>query len=398
MEDKSHPELCQAIADRIQVSQRITFSEFMELALYHPQHGYYSRQCQQIGGGGGDFFTSPHLGSEFGELIAVQLVEMWERLDQPTPFTVVEMGAGQGLLAQDILGYLAQQAPTCFAATVYWIVEQAPALIQAQQRLLQPWRDRGCQIEWRSWEHMAQDSVTGVFLSNELVDALPVHRVRFDGGQLQEIYVTQQDGKWLELYDRPSTPALATYFENLGIDLTRPEYQDNYCTEVNLAAIAWLQRVASCLRQGFILTIDYGYPADRYYNRVRSQGTLQCYFQHQHHNDPYLHVGNQDITSHVDFTTLEQQGEQLGLTTVGRTQQAMFLMALGLGDRLTALSQSTTTDPQKINQILRRRDALHLLVNPMNLGNFGVLIQSKGLAQEIQKLPLKGLTIPAFGM
>jgi SAM-dependent MidA family methyltransferase len=397
MEDRSHPELCQAIVERIHASQQIPFYDFMELALYHPQHGYYSRQAQQIGGEGGDFFTSPHLGADFGELLAVQLVEMWQLLDRPNPFTLVEMGAGQGLLATDVLRYLMDHEPDCGVAIVYCIVEKAEALIQAQRRQLRPWLDRGCQIEWRSWDQISQDSITGVFFSNELVDAFPVHQIRVEQGRLQEVYVTRQDGQWVERFDQPSTPALLTYFENLGIDLTRPDFEDGYRSEVNLAAIAWLQTVADRLRRGFVLTIDYGYPAERYYSRVRSQGTLQCYFQHRYHNNPYIHVGNQDITAHVDFTTLEQQGERCGLTTVGRTQQAMFLMALGWGDRLTALSQSLTTDPQGMNELLRRREALHLLVNPMHLGNFGVLVQSKGLDAATQKKQLRGLTIPEFG-
>ena len=135
--------------------------------------------------------------------------------------------------------------------------------------------------------------------------------------------------------------------------------------------------------------LDYGYTADRYYNPMRSQGTLQCYYQHAYHNDPYINIGNQDITAHVDFTALEHQGESLGLHTVGFIQQGMFLMALGLGSRIAAISNISSGD---IQSLLRRRQNLHQLIDPMGLGKFGVLIQSHGLTPEEQKIGLIGLS------
>jgi SAM-dependent MidA family methyltransferase len=169
---------------------------------------------------------------------------------------------------------------------------------------------------------------------------------------------------------------------------------------VNLAASDWLSPVAKRLKRGFVLTIDYGYSADRYYLPSRHQGTLQCYYRHRHHNDPYIHVGQQDITAHVNFTALERQGEAFGLQQVGFTQQGLFLMALGLGDRIAALSSADTARGQEIAgakdlvAIMQRRQALHQLFDPMGLGNFGVLVQSKGLTAEEQQKPLKGLSVP----
>ena len=159
---------------------------------------------------------------------------------------------------------------------------------------------------------------------------------------------------------------------------------------MNLAALDWIATVADRLRQGYLLTIDYGYAADRYYSHNRSQGTLQCYYQHAHHSDPYVAIGQQDITAHVDFTALEKQGERCGLQKIGFTPQGLFLMALGLGDRIAALSQSNVDQP--LPDILRRREALHALINPMGVGNFGVLVQAKGLSQVALRSPLKGLT------
>jgi SAM-dependent MidA family methyltransferase len=311
---------------------RITFAEFMNSALYHPLFGYYAKNPRM--GALGDFFTSPHLGVDFGELLAEQLAEMWQNLGRPAPFTLLEMGAGQGLLADDVLSQLQRCHPECWAVVDYQIVEIAPALVQEQQKRLQKWLAAGVQINWRELSAFLPESVVGCVFSNELVDALPIHQVVIHQGELQEIYVTvptdEFDGQFIELVDAPSTPRLAAYFDHIGIDLDAAHYADGYRTEVNLAAIEWLTTVAEKLHRGYVLTIDYGYPAHRYYHPARSQGTLQCYYQHCHHNDPYIHVGAQDITAHVNFTALERQGERCGLMPLGFTQQGLFLMALGL--------------------------------------------------------------------
>jgi SAM-dependent MidA family methyltransferase len=186
----------------------------------------------------------------------------------------------------------------------------------------------------------------------------------------------------------------------VGIDLMSGNYPDGYRSEVNLAALDWLNSVANKLQRGFLLTIDYGYPAQRYYQPARHQGTLQCYYRHRHHDDPYLYVGHQDITAHVDFTALERQGELCGLRQVGFTQQGLFLMALGLGDRIAALSSpgeargEAIAGAQDVMTIMRRREVLHQLMNPMGLGGFGVLVQSKGLTAEEEQQTLKGLSMP----
>ncbi len=368
---------------------RISFAEYMEMALYHPHYGYYAANHGKIGAHG-DFLTSPHLAVDFGELLAEQFAEMWQVLGQPQPFTLVEIGAGQGLLATDVLSGLQRQHPDCFAALEYVIVEKSAALITEQQQRLKSWQS-GVKIEWRSLDETPADSITGCVFSNELIDAFPVHLVTLTDRKLQEIYVTAQPNGFAEVIDQPSTSRLTDYFDLNGIDLFSPNYSDGYRTEVNLAALDWLGLVSDRLQRGYILTIDYGYAATRYYNSRRSQGTLQCYYQHSHHNNPYIHVGQQDITAHVDFTALERQGDRCGLKTLGFTQQGLFLMALGLGDRLTALSQSDAKNAQDIQQVILRRDALHQLMNPMGLGNFGVLIQSKGLTKQEAERTLIGL-------
>jgi len=386
--------------------KRINFAEYMDLVLYHPEQGYYATGAVNIGSEG-DFFTSPHLANDFGELLAEQFAQMWEILGQPTPFTLVEMGAGQGLLAGDVLRYLYRQHPECFESLEYIIIEKASGLIAQQQQLLKNLNLPNTQlpIRWCSLEQIPEESITGCFFSNELVDALPVHQVVIEEGKLQEIYVTTSITSdniinFVEVIDTLSTSQLSEYFEFVEIDLiSSGAYPNGYRTEVNLAALDWLKRVANRLRRGFLLTIDYGYPAARYYQPSRHQGTLQCYWHHQHHDNPYIYVGHQDITAHVDFTALERQGELCGLQRVGFTQQGLFLMALGLGDRITALSSYNSTrgqakaNAQDVMKIMQRREVLHQLINPMGLGGFGVLIQSQGLTVE-EGQALKGLNVP----
>ncbi|MGB6016063.1 MAG: class I SAM-dependent methyltransferase [Nodosilinea sp.] len=387
------PLLYEVLRDRIHQSphQRISFAEFMALALYHPQGGYYTSQ-DAILGFEGDFVTSAHLGHDFGELLAIQFAEIWAHLERPDPFALVEMGAGQGLIAAEVLGTLQHHFPDCFAALSYQIAEKSGQMRAIQTDRLSPWAGR---VTWVELDTLPDDSITGCFFSNELVDALPVHQVVVTESGLQEIYVTLGSGAestLQEVVDVPSTPRLADYFAFVGVDLADPQYAPGYRTEVHLAALDWMKTVAAKLHQGYVLTVDYGYPASRYYSRARNQGTLQCYYRHAHHDNPYSHLGRQDITAHVNFTALEHQGEQCGLETLGATQQGMFLMALGLGDRLAALGQIQANDPATVNLAIQRRDRLHQLINPMGLGNFVVLVQGKRLSAEAKTL--KGLTIP----
>lgn len=414
----------------------------MDLALYHPQWGYYTNRRSPIGARG-DFVTSPHMGADFGELLAKQFVDIWNRLGQPHPFHLVEMGAGQGLIVRDVLNYLHRHHFNCFEALNYLIVEKSAALIAEQKRqlsLLPSLAEAQTRLHWVQWQDIAAASITGCFFSNELVDALPVHQVIVEESVLKEIYVTLehldsvsqvmdkgQDGaesevipQFTETVGALSTPDLQDYFTQLQIDLRSDAYPEGYRTEVNLNALDWVKTVSQRLRRGYVLTIDYGYPAHRLYNPARTEGTLQCYYRHAHHSDPYIHVGQQDMTAHVDFTTLEQRGAQAGLQFLGMTPQAMFLMALGLGDRIAALSyvqvesslaqdriESENSDsstsascdkskPMSINDVLRRREALHALMNPLGMGNFQVLLQGKGLSSEEQARPLQGFDIPPF--
>jgi SAM-dependent MidA family methyltransferase len=363
-----HVELLVLLTDRLQATGHLTFAEYMELALYAPGLGYYERSEQRIGGRGADFYTSPHLGADFGEILALQIAELWQKMGRPEQFMVVEMGAGQGLIARDILAYWQRHQPALYELVDYVIIETAAAMIAEQQRLLQ-----GLPVRWTTWKALPDNGVRGCFLSNELIDALPVHQVMVQQGKLQEIYVTQVDGMLQEMVAPLSTPALADYFTALNIDLV--SYGEGYRTEVNLAAREWLQQVAKKLQAGYVLSIDYGYSAERYYNPMRNRGTLQCYYQHHYHDDPYIHIGDQDITAHVDFTTVERWGQELGLQSLGLTKQGMFLMAWDWGDRLSTVTQFSS-DPMVV---IERRVGLQRAIDPTGLGGFWVLLQGKGV-------------------
>jgi SAM-dependent MidA family methyltransferase len=400
----SNPELCALICERIAASpqQRITFAEYMDLALYHPQHGYYNSDRPSIGKQG-DFITSPHWSADFAEVLAEQFVEMWQILvsgaleeDRPFNFAIVEMGAGRGTFAANVLQYLQRQHPDLFKTLTYIIVEISP-ILQAEQR--QRLSKIKC-VKWCNWDEIVNNSIVGCFFSNELVDALPVHQFIVEEGQIREIYVAaetpkneQKEINFIEVVGEVSTPKIAEYLNLVSIDLSASVYGDGYRSEVNLAALDWMSTVAQKLERGYLLTIDYGHPAHRYYNPRRREGTLQCYYLHRYHNNPYINVGRQDLTAHVNFTALERQGELCGLDVVGFTQQALFLMVLGLGDRIASLS---TNDAEALDlaTFLRRREALHQLIDPMGLGGFGVLVQSKGLREEEKGRILKGLMVP----
>ncbi|MEM7760752.1 MAG: class I SAM-dependent methyltransferase [Cyanobacteria bacterium P01_A01_bin.40] len=366
--------------------KRITFAQYMHTVLYEQNFGYYNYGVVDIGSQG-DFFTSSSLGKDFGELLAIQLSEMWHYLGCPNPFQVVEIGAGNGELAQDILNFWhhsEQQA--LIEAIAYTIVEQSPVLLKQQQQRLESFSN--LRLTWKTLAEISDSSIEGCIISNELVDAFPVHLITKQDHRLQEVYLTIEDGKLTEIIDDLSTEKLAQYFNLIEVDLLQSEFPDGYRTEVNLQALDWIRAVASKIKRGYVLTIDYGYPAERYYRPSRSQGTLQCYYQHRHHNNPYVNLGNQDLTAHVDFTALQRQGELVNLHTIGFTQQGLFLMALGLGDRLNELSNGKFA----ISEIFKRRNALHQLIDPTGLGGFGVLIQGKNLTAS--EKTLQGLVIP----
>ncbi|MGQ9571839.1 MAG: class I SAM-dependent methyltransferase [Dehalococcoidia bacterium] len=365
-------ELKDAITREIAAQGRITFRRFMALALYHPQHGYYCSPRQRMGRHG-DYLTSPEVHPIFGSLVAKQLCQMWQAMGQPQPFAVVEMGAGSGLLARDILRWARRQAPEFFQALEYCLVEVNEWLVEDQRRLLCQVDESLAKVSWLpSLDAIAAESVSGCFLSNELVDSFPVHRVTVRDGQLYEVYVEWQDGRFVESLGPPSTPLLQKYFRRMGL------LPGEGCTaEVNLEALEWMRAVARALGRGFVLTFDYGYPAAELYAPWRKDGTLLCFYRHNPSTDPYARLGRQDMTSHVDFTSLVQAGREHGLEPLGLTSQSRFLMALGIAGGLEHRGAGELT----LEEHYARRRAVTELIDPAGLGRIKVLVQAKGVGQ-----------------
>ncbi|MEW6682702.1 MAG: SAM-dependent methyltransferase [Nitrospirota bacterium] len=358
------PEVLALIRDEIARRGAITFARFMELALYAPGAGYYMRDAERIGPRG-DYYTSSNLHPLFGELIAKQLVQMAERLG-PLPVTFIEQGAGRGALAFDIVHALVHA--THLPAWRYLIVERSPAMIARQRLLLEPVLASG-RVEWA--DGLPTEPLDGCVLSNELVDAFPVHRVVQKDGRLQEIFVDAAGEGVAERVDTPSTPALAAYLDRVGVTLDEGQQ-----AEINLAAIDWMRAVGRSLRRGFVLTIDYGYPADELYDSSRRRGTLLAYHQHRAGEAFFERIGRQDLTAHVDFTTLAWAGRGADLEVEGFADQTSFLLGLGAHDAAERLLAAATDAAERERTLASIRG----LLDPHDMGRlFKVLIQRKGV-------------------
>ena len=371
--------LRQIIADEIRAQGPFTFARFMEICLYHPQYGYYSsgRACR---GREGDYYTSPTVHPIFGALLGKQVAQMW-RIMGSGAFEVVEMGGGEGYLCLDILDYLQREEPQFYAILHYHMVEISPVIIERQQVLLASHQEK---VTWHLFDTMGDLKIQGCFLSNELVDAFPVHRVVMEGGALREVFVDSAQGGLEEVHKDPSTPELVEYFKRLGITLT-----EGQGAEVNLEAFRWLSGVAKGLERGFVVTIDYGYPAPELFSPHRREGTFLCYRAHRALPDPYANLGLQDMTAHVDFTSLCLWGEAQGLHLTGLVPQYRFLLALGILDEVARVGEAKAEW-----EAMAERLTIKNLILPGGMGEtFKVLIQHKG----IEGPQLDGLRGPLQG-
>lgn len=350
----------------------IPFRDFMALALYHPTLGYYTSSREKIGRSG-DYLTSPEISPLFGAMIGRQLRKMWQNLGCPSRFDIVEAGPGSGVLARDIISWTRRAASGFAAALHYTLVETSPALAERQRTTLAA---EGLDADFRD---DLPSGVRGCILSNELLDAMPVHRVanvvlKGPGGageanttHLQEIYVTTDGNRFAEDLRDPH-PDVTAYFDALNLSPG-----EGCRAEVNLEAPRWVAQAASALERGYVLTFDYGYEAPDLYASWRTDGTLLCFYRHNPSADPYARIGRQDMTSHVDFTTIRRAGEDAGLTTLGLTTQSEFLEALGIAE---ALAPPTGDEPDMEEYFARRRAVTELL-DPGGLGRIKVLAQAK---------------------
>ena len=376
----------QKIISRIKKNGPMSFDAFMEMSLYDPEWGFYMSHEVRIGREG-DFYTSSHLHPVFGAMVAKQIVEMWDILGRPENFTVLEMGAGEGYLCGDILDWLSRKNDLetavhdeleesrrdCYGNLRYVIVERNPLQVRRQQQNIPGHQGK---VSWLSDLGDAGE-ITGCVLSNELIDAFPVHRVR-KGDVLAEILVDFDGSEFREVLCPLSSGKLMRYFEDAGITL-----EAGYTTEVNLRMRDWLSSVSSILKNGFVFTIDYGYPAEEYYSEERNRGTLMCYYRHQLNEDPFAHPGEQDITAHVDFSSLKRWGEEMGIRPVGYCSQGAFLLSIGIDAEIARLAETSSEYLFELARIKK-------LFMPQGLGeSHKVMIQFKGA-----DLPrLKGFSI-----
>ncbi len=321
------PELVAAICAEINAGGgEISFERFMALALYHPQYGYYAAAKELPTGRTGDFFTNVSVGPLYGEFVGRKMAAVWEELGKPERFTLAEQGAMDGQLAADIFSWAKRERVDFFSVLDYRLVDPFPENRSKQKaKLSELGVDR---VSWLAdWNEMGEYSLVGAIFSNELVDSFPVHRIVRQSGQWLESFVTlrEKDEAGKTPWQFVNRPIAGETLRGEVARLPLPEIE-GYTTEVNLRARAWMRAAASRLKRGVMLTVDYGFPSEVYYRRERMEGTLQCYRAHRSNNDPLRAVGAQDMTAHVNFSALIEEGEAAGLRTLQFIDQYHFIL------------------------------------------------------------------------
>ena len=369
------------IVERIRDRGPLTTAEFMDLALYHPTLGYYTRAPQRTGRAG-DFYTSVDVGPQFGALLAIQIDEMHRLLASAGSlvFDLVEVGAGNGQLARDLLDTAEATYPELYAVTRLTLVETSAAARAVQPNTL-----------GRHWARLASsaatmpDRVSGAILANELLDALPTHAVSMTPDGLREIYIDLAGDRLVERTGPPSSPALADYLARLDVDLAA-----GWRGEINLAAVEWVRTAARRLERGFIILIDYGHTAEELYSQGHGTGTLTSFHRHligTVGDDPHqpdgpawlTHPGERDITAHVDLTSVLAAAEAEGLEVLGLLDQSYFLLGLGALDDPGIGAANADA--------LKQRLALKTLLVPGGLGSTHKVLL---LGKQVGVPPLRG--------
>jgi SAM-dependent MidA family methyltransferase len=363
--------LQQRIVDRIQQDGPLTFADYMYMALYEPGYGYYVRDATRTGWEG-DFYTSTNISDFFAHCVGRQLYQMWEQLACPVPFVVLEQGAGRGNLARGVCAWAAQEASPFQAALNY----RTEDICTGHDALQAPFE-----------ESSDNEHVPHVILSNELVDAFPVHIVEKHDGKLYEIYVDWQNGCLREILGKPSSTEVACYLDRYQIPWTT--FAEGWRAEINLDALRWMKRTAQLLagpakKRSFLLTIDYGDRASALYTGERLRGTLTCYSQHQLSESPLIRPGEQDITTHVNFSALIDEGERYGLSLQTFTTQELWLKEMGIHDELArirardfAIIETERASDQgqiALLQWYNLRQQVSALIDPAGMGKFKVLM------------------------
>jgi SAM-dependent MidA family methyltransferase len=357
--------LAALLAERIRRFGPITFAEYMRECLYHPVHGYYSREEAKRFA---DYYTSVDVHPIFGRLLARQFAEMWQQLDCPSEFLLVEAGAGVGRLAGHILAFARAKLPEFYQALHYVAVERSPSRCEQLASHLDRFvREGKClpSIEFPS------RIPAGCLFSNEFVDALPIHRIVQQHVTLSEIFVSCDGARFCELSMPVSNCAILEYFSLQQITLEVGQQ-----AEASLEACDWIAEIARRLDRGFILTIDYGHEAVALFDSHHLAGTVLAYAKHRASEDFYATPGEQDLTAHVNFTALRLWGQRHGLETLGLVTQTAFLLALGKRNDFDDLYDEGMDETNRV----RARLQLKTLIFPEGMGErFHVLVQQKGV-------------------
>jgi SAM-dependent MidA family methyltransferase len=370
----------------------IPFSRYMELCLYHPELGYYSRNLEQFGKAG-DFYTSSDVHAVFGRLLARQFDEMWRVLESPPGIEILELGPGRGLFAQDVLDWSAKKFPEFFHALHYSLAESSPALRRRLQATLNNHFSSGKASFPQSLKPTSAGEPYGtaevvashgrpseapiIVFANEFFDALPVEVLSPQG----ELRIAQKDGRWLESWDTPSAQAL----EFLDRYSVHPEAGER--VEVPLLAQRYISQIAATMKCGFIIAIDYGYTRQEQL-AGRHRGTVTAYRQHSVSANPYEAPGEQDITAHVNFTALAAALEEGGMLVQPLLTQSQFLLGIGECNQFADAFEECRLPQERAKVALQ----LKHLITPAGMGeSFQVLIASKGLDPE-KVASLSGLT------
>lgn len=347
------------IKEQIKENGPISFSEFMELALYHPQLGYYSKNAQS-----NDYYTNVDVHSIFGDILARFFFKEWKKcFTNEKHFYLVELGCGNGKLAHQILSWFSHVSE-CYQNLKYVGIEKSSFRRDYCKNLNSIFKER---FDVREDFSFPDNSINGIIFSNEFFDALPFHRAVKKNGRIQEIFI---DSNFEEILSKPTEP-VKEYFNWLKI-----EPEDNCIAEVHMESRKWIKKIAKALRKGLILTIDYGYEAKELYSEVRPEGTAICHFRHQTNKSFYENLGTQDITSHVNFTALIKEAESWGIKFHSLQTQSKFVLENGLEEMQKSIDKTLSNNDARSN--LKTSSAIKSLIHPEGMGGiFKVLIQKK---------------------
>ncbi|MXQ55372.1 SAM-dependent methyltransferase [Shimazuella alba] len=330
--------------------KQLPFAEVMEISLYHPNCGYYSKPTPKLGKAG-DFFTNVHVSDLFGRVVADYFLQYWQEKNASSSLCLIEIGGGEGRLLQQITTQFQLKGVAKSSLQIY-SVERSPYHQKEQQKRLSNipyaihWVDKLVDVPKASFS---------IVFSHELIDAFPVHRLIWKNGVWWEIYVAEKENKLVEIHDSLSTVELQKY-----VNERTEEILEGQQIEVNLYAKKWITEVADWVHSGLIWTLDYGGTTRELHSVRYLDGTMRYYQSHQHVDDPYPLLGSIDMTAHVNFADLMFWGEQSTLTTSFYGSQSMFLIDAGI---------FSYTAPEY-------RNAIKQLM--MGMGeNFHVLVQSK---------------------